>query len=168
MPIYEFYCPDCHTVFSFLSAAVSTNKTPPCPKCRQRNMQRQVSRFAISTGRSDSGGPDDFPDMDDAAMEKAMMSMEREMQGLNEDDPRAMAKMMRKLSDATGMKFGEGMEEAMRRMEAGEDPDKIDDEMGDLLDDEGELFGEGSVKSRLQAMAKKMNAPQVDEELYEM
>ena len=46
-----------------------------------------------------------------------------------------MAKMMRKLSDATGMKFGESMEEAMRRMEAGEDPDKIEDEMGDLLDD---------------------------------
>ena len=168
MPIYEFYCRDCHTIFSFLSAEVNTNKTPPCPKCQQTKMQRQVSRFAISTGRSDRDGPDDFPDLDDAAMEKAMMSLEREMQGMNEDDPRAMAKMMRKLSDATGMKLGEGMEEAMRRMEAGEDPDKIEDEMGDLLDDDGELFGEGSVKARLRAMAERMNSPQIDDELYEM
>ena len=167
MPVYEFYCRDCHTIFSFLSTVVNTTKTPRCPKCQQKKMQRQVSKFAISTGRGDDG-PDDFPDMDDASMEKAMTSLEREMQGMNEDDPRAMAKMMRKLSEATGMNLGAGMEEAMRRMEAGEDPDKVEEEMGDLLDDEGELFGAGGVKARLRAMARKLNAPKIDEELYEM
>jgi hypothetical protein len=66
------------------------------------------------------------------------------------------------------MNLGAGMEEAMRRMEAGEDPDKVEEEMGDLLDDEGELFGAGGVKARLRAMARKLNAPKIDEELYEM
>lgn len=168
MPVYEFYCRDCHTIFSFLSQAVNTTKTPACPKCKCKKMERQVSQFAISTGRSDDEAGDGFPDLDDDAMEKAMMSLEKEMTGLNEDDPKAMAKMMRKLSEATGMKFGGGMEEAMRRMEAGEDPDKIEEEMGDLLDDEGEMFGEGSVKARLRALAKKMNAPKVDDGLYDM
>lgn len=167
MPVYEFYCRECHTIFSFLSQAVNTTKTPACPKCKRKKMKRQVSQFAISTGRTDEGA-DGFPDMDDDAMEKAMMSMEKEMAGMNEDDPKAMAKMMRKLSEATGMKFGDGMEEAMRRMEAGEDPDKIEEEMGDLLDDEGEMFGEGSVKAKLRAMAGKMNKPKVDDGLYDM
>lgn len=167
MPIYEFYCGDCHTIFSFLSAAVNTKKTPACPKCQNKKMQRQVSQFAISTGRSENGS-DEFGDLDDAAMEKAMMSLEKEMQGMNEDDPRAMAQMMRKLSDATGMSLGDGMEEAMRRMESGEDPDKIEEEMGDLLDDEGEMFGAGSVKARLEALANKLNSPKMDSGLYDM
>ncbi len=55
---------------------------------------------------------------------------------MNEDDPQAMARMMRKLMDTTGMNMGEGMEEAIRRMEAGEDPDKVEEEMGDVLDAE--------------------------------
>lgn len=36
--------------------------------------------------------------------------------------------------DTTGMRMGEGMEEAMRRMEAGEDPGKVEEELGDVLD----------------------------------
>ncbi len=167
MPVYEFYCGDCHTIYSFLSQEVNTSKTPACPKCKKKKMKRQVSQFAISTGRSDDG-PEDFPNLDDDAMEKAMMSLERDMQGMDEDDPRAMAKMMRKLSDATGMNFGEGMQEAMRRMEAGEDPDKVEEEMGDLLDDDDEMFGPGSVKARLRAMAARLNAPKIDDGLYDM
>ncbi len=42
---------------------------------------------------------------------------------------------MRRLFEATGMPVGAGMEEALRRMESGEDPEKIEEEMGDVMED---------------------------------
>ena len=130
-------------------------------------MQREVSLFAISKGRTEAD-IDGLPDLDDAAMEKAMLSLEKEMAGTDENDPKGMARMMRKLSEATGMRFGDGMEEAMRRMEQGEDPDKIEAELGDALNDENELFGKDAVQRKLRSMLDRMNKPRVDPELYDM
>ena len=103
---------------------------------------------------------------DEAKMEQLMTEMAREAEGVNEDDPRQMARMMRKMYDATGMNLGEGMEEAIRRMEAGEDPDKIEEEMGDLLETEEPMFGESGGK--LRGMSKKCKPPEVDETLYDI
>ena len=163
MPVYEFYCSDCHKIFSFLSQTVNTKKTPKCPDCGTKKMERKVSMFAISSGREE---PDDldFPDMDEDKMEQAMAALEREADGVNEEDPKAMARLMRKFYESTGMSFGAGMEEAMARMEAGEDPEKVEEEMGDLLEDEGELFGTNKIKK----LAQKFRPPAVDEKLYEM
>ena len=72
----------------------------------------------------------------------------RKSEGMNEDDPRQAARMMQKLYESTGMHLGGNMEEAIRRMEAGEDPDKVEEEMGDLLEGEGPLPGEGGSKLR--------------------
>ncbi|MFM8396259.1 MAG: FmdB family zinc ribbon protein, partial [Pirellula sp.] len=33
MPIYEFYCPPCHTVYSFLSRRMQVPDKAACPKC---------------------------------------------------------------------------------------------------------------------------------------
>jgi len=59
--------------------------------------------------------------------------------------------MMRRLVDASGMKLGDGMAEAMRRMEAGEDPDQIEAEMGDVLEPEDPFSGT-SVQSSLPSL----------------
>ena len=77
---------------------------------------------------------------------------------------------MRKLYQSTGMQLNERMEEAIRRMESGEDPDKIEEEMGDLLDEDEPLFaGEGGEKgSKLKSWAKKVRPPAVDETLYDL
>ena len=168
MPIYEFYCRNCHTIYSFFARRVDTQTVPACPKSDKHQLQRQMSRFAISKGRgdapeSDAGMP---TDMDDEKMEQAMMQLAGEAEGLNEDDPQAMARMMRKLMDSTGMRMGAGMEEAIRRMEAGEDPDKVEEDMGDVLDSE-EPFTAG--ESRLKAIKRRMTeAPNVDPEVYDM
>lgn len=168
MPIYEFYCRDCHTIFSFFARRVDTEAIPACPKHAKHKLRRQVSRFAISSGRADAptedGGPD--LDMDDEKMEQAMMQLAGEADSLNEDDPRAMARMMRKLMETTGMRMGDGMEEAIRRMESGEDPDKVEEEMGGLLDAE-EPFSTG--ESKLKGLKRRMTeAPNVDPEIYDM
>ena len=170
MPIYEFYCRPCRTVYSFFARKIDTETVPKCPKCpagSRAKLQRQMSRFAISSGASDSAGPPDgMPDMDDEKMEQAMMQMAGEMENVNEDDPRAMAAMMRKLMNTTGMNMGEGMEEAIRRMEAGEDPDKVEEELGDALDGE-DPFSVG--ESKLRGLHRRMTeAPNIDPEVYDM
>jgi putative FmdB family regulatory protein len=167
MPIYEFYCRQCHTLYSFFARRVDTETTPTCPKHKGHKLQRQMSRFAISSGQSRSdeeAGPE--ADFDEEKMEQAMLQMAGEFDNVDESDPRAMAKMMRKLMDTTGMNMGEGMEEAIRRMEAGEDPDKVEEELGDVLDGE-DPFAAG--ESKLKRLARRMSeAPNVDPEIYDM
>jgi putative FmdB family regulatory protein len=168
MPIYEFYCADCHTVFSFLSKTPNTAKRPACPRCRRPRLERRVSAFAISKGlaepESDGAPPEGF---DEARMEQVMAEMAREVDHVNEDDPRQMAQMMRKLFDGTGMRLGPGMDEAIRRMEAGDDPDEIEEEMGDILaGEEDSLFEPG--RGGLRALSRKLKPPSVDQTLYEL
>ncbi len=178
MPIYEFYCRHCHRVFSFLSRAVDTGQTPACPRCRRDDLARRASAFAISKGRKEEPGTDaSEPDIDEARLERAMHALAGEMDSLDENDPRQGAYLMRKLFDATGMPVGGGMEEALRRMEAGEDPEKIEEDMGDVLEDDpfgGLLGGEGedkdpdAGKKRRMGRLRRMLPPSVDPELYEM
>lgn len=165
MPIYEFYCSDCHRIFNFLSRKVGTSRRPACPRCGRPRLERRVSRFAISKGRSepDQGG---LGEIDEARLEQAMASMAGEAEKMNEDDPRQMAGLMRRLYDATGLQLGSGMEEAIRRMEAGEDPDQIEDEMGDLLEDEDPFAFTG--QPGLKGLRRRFTPPEVDETLYEL
>ena len=162
MPIYEFYCETCNTVFNFFSRGVNTTKIPNCPKCR-RALRRQMSLFAKVARGKEEPAEDGMPPLDEAKMEKAMAMLAGEAEKMNEDDPRQAAKLMRKLTDATGLTLGAGMEEALNRLEKGEDPDQIEAEMGDLLE-EGEPFvveGRGTKGSR-------KPKPRVDETLYDL
>jgi putative FmdB family regulatory protein len=141
MPVYEFYCPDCHTIFSFFSRRVDTETRPSCPRCARPDLSRQASRFAIGRRRSggeDPGGEADLPPgMDEERLMRAFASMGGELEGLDENaDPRQAARLMRRLFDAAGLELGTGMAEAIRRMEAGEDPEAIDAELGEVLEQE--------------------------------
>ncbi|UCF68311.1 MAG: zinc ribbon domain-containing protein [Acidobacteriota bacterium] len=166
MPIYEFYCPDCHKIFSFFSRAVNTRKRPACPQCARERLTRRVSLFAISRGLSESA-EDEMPDIDESKLERAMASMAQEAEGLDEEDPRQAARMMRRLSEATGLSLGGRFEEALRRMEAGEDPDAIEEELGDLEGDDDDLLVPTGRK-RISALVRKLRAPEKDPKLYEL
>jgi len=165
MPVYEFYCPDCHMIFNFFSRGINTEARPDCPRCGRKKIERQISIFAISKNR---GEEDDFmPDIDESRLEQAMMSMASEIENIDEEDPRQAAAMMRKLMSATGMDMGGPMEEAISRMEAGEDPDKIEEEMGDLLEGD-DLFKNMGKGKGLTNLRKKYLRPAVDDTLYEL
>ncbi len=169
MPIYEFYCADCHTIFSFLSRTVNTTKRPDCPRCGRPKLERRVSRFAISKGRREASESDDaMPDVDEDKLEQAMEQLANEAEGIDEDDPRQMARIMRKLCETTGLPMNEKMEEAVRRLEAGEDPDKIEEEMGDILDEENPFGGEDARSGRLRGLTRRLRPPHVDETIYDM
>ncbi len=161
MPIYEFYCRKCHMIFNFFSKSVNTDKRPLCPKCRKIELDRRMSVFATSRNREEEDMP--LPDMDEAKVEKAMDLLAREAGHVDEDDPRQAADLMRKLTDMTGLNLGAGMEEALARMEAGEDPEKIEAEMGDIL--EGEDPFEFRKKS---AAPSRRPPPGVDDKLYDL
>jgi len=165
MPIYEFYCPDCHTVFSFLSREVDTTTRPRCPRCRKKRLSRRISRFAIARGRPEPAPDGPPPGLDERTMERAVESLARQAEGLDESDPRAMAGLMRGFYESAGLRMGEGMREALRRMEAGEDPDEIEERLGDALDRE-DPFGEQGKPARGRRI--RLRAPAVDPTLYEM
>lgn len=174
MPIYEFYCPRCHRVSSFLSATVNTTKVPACPQCGGSEMRREASSFAISKGRREepaspaAGGSD----LDDERLAKVMESFAGEMEGLDESDPRQAAALMRRVYEAAGMPVDGRLEEAFRRMEAGEDPEKIEEEMGDVLDEAGlpgaPDEGEPSGEKRLTSLRRRLRQPVHDPELYDL
>ncbi|MBL9166912.1 MAG: zinc ribbon domain-containing protein [Verrucomicrobiales bacterium] len=150
MPIYEFACGKCRKVFSFLSKRVQPKRTPACPKCGNRRLSKEISAFAMISGAAepaaaDPGGPDSdagMPDLSDPRVARAMSAMERDMEHLDENNPRHMAQMLKRMKEIMpGQALPKEFDVAIKRLEAGEDPDKIEADMGDVL---GGMMGDES------------------------
>ena len=164
MPIYEFYCDDCNTIYNFFSKSINTRKKPKCPDCKKTTLSRMMSSFAVTGKAKEDGDLDDLP-FDEGKMEKAMQMLAGQADKINEDDPRQAADLMRKLTEMTGMELGQGMNEALQRMESGEDPDQIEAEMGDLLENEDPFVLSGKKGGTGKA---RRPAPRRDETLYDL
>ncbi|MFH1076049.1 MAG: zinc ribbon domain-containing protein [Pseudomonadota bacterium] len=165
MPIYEFYCADCNTIFNFLSSRVNTKKRPLCPKCGQCPLERFMSMFSVlKGGRKEESDTPPMPDIDESRLEKAMSFFDKEAGQINEEDPKQASQLMRKLCDMTGLNLGSSMDEALRRMEGGEDPEKIEQEMGDLFQGD-EIF---DISQKGKAGGKKARPPIYDKTLYSL
>ena len=55
MPVYEFFCKKCNTLFNFFSKTINPAKQPLCPKCTG-NLKKQVSTFAcVDSSRKEPG-----------------------------------------------------------------------------------------------------------------
>src|SRR5436309_7182185 len=99
MPIYEYYCPDNHTIYQFYAKTLAQGQTTPkCPDNSKYRMKRLVSAFAITKGGAKeeiAPKPDSAAEpAEDARMETAMAAMEQEFSSVDENDPRAMGRMM--------------------------------------------------------------------------
>jgi len=133
MPIYEYECAKCKRVLNFLVRSIADHKPPKCPKCGHAEMSRQMSRFASASAKKESAdvsgdlGGDDLGDMPD------MPGLDK----LDENDPRSMGKFMREMAKQMGEPLDAEMDEVCRRLESGEDPEKIEEDMGDNLDGMG-------------------------------
>jgi hypothetical protein len=131
-----------------------------------------VSPFAHLRPRADGAGEgaDGEPAIDEARLEQAMASMAGEMEKLDDEnaDPREAARLMRKLAGAGGLAFNATVEEALTRMERGEDPDALEAEYGDALGSENP-FASGEPGGKLRGLARRLGAgPQRDPKLYDM
>jgi len=119
-----------------------------------------MSTFA-TIGKTKEGEDNSPIDIDESKLESVLAGLAHEAENISEDDPRQMANLMRKFSHQAGLNLGDGMEEALTRMEAGEDPDKIEQEMGDILETE-DPFKKKAPKGSTRPK------PYIDDTLYEL
>jgi putative FmdB family regulatory protein len=122
MPIYEYRCTACKRKVTVLTLRASEAVDPVCDRCGSRSLTRLMSRFA--TLRSEEGRLDDLSDS-------------ASLDGLDEKDPKSMARWMRKMGKELGEDAGDDFEEMVDEMEAGGEGEG--DEGGDTGDDEGDL-----------------------------
>jgi hypothetical protein len=92
-------------------------KQPICPNCDSDELQRLISRVALA--KSEDARMDSL--MDDSALA-----------GLDEEDPKALGRFMRKMSHEMGEDMGDEFEEVVDRLEKGESPESIEESMPDL------------------------------------
>jgi len=140
MPIYEFYCSQNHKIYQFYAKTLAQGQiVPKCPDNPAFGMVKLLSKFAVTTsgkdGKRKTGNEENagggMPDAaEDPRMEAAFGAMEREFSGVDENDPRAMGRMMRRMAELTGEKMDGGMEEVVRKLEEGADPESLEDQMG--------------------------------------
>lgn len=177
MPIYEFYCADCHTVFSFFSARVAPAAQPACPRCGRPELPRRPSRFATlspraATEEEGSGGIEEqlFGQLDEERLERAFEAMASEFEGLEaagegaEPDPRQMSRALRRFTELTGLEAGPKMREMLDRLERGEDPESLEADLGTGEDGDDDLAEFFRLRSKL--AAARARRPKVDETLH--
>ena len=127
MPIYEYRCQDCKRRVSIFwrtfSEAEAGDEAPVCPRCGKSNLTRLMSRVRVI--RSEESRLENLADPDSLA-------------GL-EDDPRALGKMMRQMSNEMGEDMGPEFDEVINRLESGQSPEEIEKAIPDLGDDMGDL-----------------------------
>ncbi len=135
MPIYEFYCPDNNRIYQFYARTLAQGReTPACPDNPRYRMQKVLSAFAVGSGASkaagEGGGEIAAGAPADPRMEAAMGAMEREFSSVDENDPRAMGRMMRRMAEITGERIDGDMEEVVRKLEEGADPESLEEQLG--------------------------------------
>jgi len=141
MPIYEFACNKCKRIYSFFSKRVAPDKQPACPRCGNPNMVKQISRFAFIKGTSkseteESTHVEESPtsNLDDPKIQKVMSELESSIDYLDEHNPKHLAYLMKKIKEIMPAdSVPPELDVAIRRLEAGEDPEKVEEEMSDAL-----------------------------------
>ncbi len=126
MPLYEFRCQDCHNRVSLqMSYAEYGVKTMTCPNCGSHALTRLIGRIRIAKSEDrrldDMSDPSFLGDMD-------------------ENDPKSLAKAMKKMGREMGEDLPPEFNEITDRLEAGEDPEAIEKSMPELgagMDDGG-------------------------------
>ena len=119
MPIYEYRCNECgrktSQVIRSIAAAEQATSALQCSRCGSPNMRRLFSRFAVARSAKTEG--------------EELYDFDKMMGGLDEDDPKSMARWARKMSREMGEDLGPEFDEAMGRIEGGENPDAVMDEL---------------------------------------
>lgn len=119
MPDYPYTCQDCQKRFTvFLTYQEYDQAEIACPHCASQNVSRRLGRVRFA--RSEESRLDSLADPSQLA-------------GI-EDDPRAMAKLMKQMSTELGEDPGPEFNEVVGRLEKGHSPEQIERDLPDLGD----------------------------------
>jgi putative FmdB family regulatory protein len=123
MPIYEYRCRQCgRRVTRFYRSFSETEEDPTCAHCGSHQLRRLMSR--VSVVRSENGRLDSLTD-------PSMLG------DLDEDDPKSVARWMRKMSAEAGEEMPAEFGEVIDRLESGQSPEEIEESMPGLAEDMG-------------------------------
>jgi len=122
MPAYEYRCQDCRKRFDvFMPYSEYASRQVLCKHCGSQNVQRRIGRIRIV--RSDDSRLENLADPGS-------------LEGL-EGDPKALGRMMRKMSSEVGEEMGPEFDEVIGRLESGQAPEEIERDMPELAADDG-------------------------------
>ena len=112
MPIYEYRCNSCRKRTAVFVRTVSSPAAPTCEHCGSEDVERLFSRVAVLRG------------------EDGLDMAESSLGDVDENDPRSVARWVRKMSRDMGEPLDAGMQSELERMEAGDmsGDDSLDDE----------------------------------------
>jgi putative FmdB family regulatory protein len=121
MPLYDYLCLDCKTRFDlFMTYAEYGTRTVLCPSCGSKSTRRRLPRVRVAKS-------------DDARAEALTgdLSDPSALAGL-ENDPQALGRMMRKMGRELGEEMPPEFDEVVDRLEKGQSPDEIEQDLPDL------------------------------------
>jgi len=117
MPNYEYRCLNCRRRFEIFMAYKDYGARPIiCPHCKSENVQRRIGRIRVA--KSEESRLESMADPESLA-------------GL-EEDPRALGRMMRQMSGELGEDMGPEFNEVVGRLESGQSPEQIEQDLPDL------------------------------------
>lgn len=127
MPIYEYRCNTCRRRVTILVRSFSTPYTPKCDRCGSTDLRRLISRVAVL--HSEESRLEALADPSNLA-------------DLDENDPKSLARWMRRMSNELGEDLGDEFNEVVDRLEAGESPEEIEKSMPELAGESDEFGGD--------------------------
>lgn len=98
MPIYEYRCRDCGKRSSLLVLNVRNPPSPACTHCQGSTLERILSRFAS-------------PKSEEARLES--LADPGRFGDVDEQDPKSMARLMKKMGQEMGEDMGDDVEAAL-------------------------------------------------------
>lgn len=104
MPIYEFECRECHRKTTALVMVRARVDEVRCKRCGSANLEKLFSRFAM-------------PKSEDARLEA--LAEPSAMSGVDENDPKSVARFMKKMGQEMGEDFGDDIDQAVEEEMAG-------------------------------------------------
>lgn len=118
MPTYTFICNSCNQRFDvFMTFAEYDTKKVSCTHCKSRNVRRRMTKVRIAKSE-----------------ESRMETMADEFSGIEnmDDDPREMARVMKRMGSEMGEELPPEFDEVVDRLEAGQSPEEIEKAVPDL------------------------------------
>ena len=108
MPIYEYECQGCRRRVSVLVRSLAGHASPRCPRCGSAELSRLMSRFAMVKS-------------EDARLES--LADPSQYGDLDENDPKSVARFMKRMGQEMGEDLGEDLDAAMEETMAEGDSD---------------------------------------------